>query len=129
MLRGPINAACAYTILCACRLCAPITQTLLLGLLLSMKLGEETSKLNLFQYCNTAGRSSNVCTHPRSLIHNKYICRQRGYKQGKGKQFNKPRATLFSKKKELSWVGFEPTTLCFLGISALPTVLPGQLSR
>ena len=37
------------------------------------------------------------------------ICHQRGYKQGKGKQFNKPRATLFSKKKELPWVGFEPT--------------------
>ena len=25
------------------------------------------------------------------------ICHQQGYKQGKGKQFNKPRATLFSK--------------------------------
>ena len=33
------------------------------------------------------------------------------------------------KKKELPWVGFEPTTLCFLGMSALPTELPGQLSR
>ena len=28
MLRSPMNAACAYTILCAYRLCAPITQTL-----------------------------------------------------------------------------------------------------
>ena len=38
-------------------------------------------------------------------------------------------ATLFSKKKEMPWVGFEPTTLRFLGMSALPTKLPGQLSR
>ena len=28
MLRCPMNAACVYTILCAYRLCAPITQTL-----------------------------------------------------------------------------------------------------
>ena len=49
--------------------------------------------------------------------------------QGKDTQFNKPRTTLFSKKKELPWVGFEPTTLCFQGMSALPTELPGQLRR
>ena len=33
------------------------------------------------------------------------LCHQRGYKQGKGKQFNKPRVPLFSKKKKLPWVG------------------------
>ena len=31
-------------------------------------------------------------------------CHLQGYKQGKGTQFNKPTATLFSKKKELPWV-------------------------
>ena len=49
--------------------------------------------------------------------------------QGKRTQFSQPRATLFSKKKELLWVGFEPTTLRFPGMSALPTELPEQVSR
>ena len=31
-----------------------------------------------------------------------HICHQRGYKQGKGKQFNKPRATLFFKEKRVA---------------------------
>ena len=35
----------------------------------------------------------------------------------------------FSKEKELPRVGFEPMALCSLGMSALPTELPGQLSR
>ena len=34
-----------------------------------------------------------------------------------------PRTTLFSREKGLPWVGFEPTTLCSLRMSALPTEL------
>ena len=37
--------------------------------------------------------------------------------------------SFYSKKKGLPWVGFEPTTLHFLGMSALPIELPLQLSR
>ena len=46
------------------------------------------------------------------------MCHQQCYMQGKGTQFNKPRATFFQRRKELPWVGFEPTTLRSLGMSA-----------
>ena len=41
-----------------------------------------------------------------------------GNMQGKGEQFNNPQNNYFFKEKELPWVGFEPTTLCFPGMSA-----------
>ena len=41
---------------------------------------------------------------------------------GKGTQINNTQSiNPFSKTKELPWVGFEPMTLCSLGMSALPT--------
>ena len=48
--------------------------------------------------------------------------------EAKANNIHKPRAALFSKKKELPWVRFKPRTLRFLGMSALPTELPGQPS-
>ena len=44
-----------------------------------------------------------------------YVTTKKG--KGKAKKSTTPRTTVFSpsKKKELPWVGFEPTTLCSLG--------------
>ena len=44
----------------------------------------------------------------------------------KAKTHNSTEQPFFQKRVALSWVGFEPTTLHFLGTSALPTELPGQ---
>ena len=54
---------------------------------------------------------------------NEVICK------AKANNSTNPEQPFFSKKKELPWVGFEPATLRVLGMSALLTELPGQLSR
>ena len=65
-----------------------------------------------------------------------YVCDRncmwhlRGYMQGKeAHNSTSPQQPFFQRKKSCPWVGFEPTTLCSLGMSALPTELPGQLSK
>ena len=49
--------------------------------------------------------------------------------QGKGEQFNNAQNNAFFKEKKLPQVRFEPTTLCFIGMSTLPTELSGQHSN
>ena len=85
-------------------------------------------------------RGSNVSGATSIFVADRYLCRSmerciRAYvineviSKAKANGSTNPEQPFFSKNKELPWVGFEPTTLRFLGMSALQAELPGQLSR
>ena len=66
------------------------------------------------------------CLFLPSILHS--MCIYEVICKAKANNSTTPRKSLYSRTKELPWVGFEPTTLIFLGVSVLP-ILPGQLSR